>query len=139
MKLLLLPCRTIIRIITIFFYTWQEEQFLFVFFDLVGRYKKNSTLPTKVGPSSSKKKPDTLYSSYSQYRVEKQNYSSQQFKKKLLFLPGMRWLRFSRLLKMIGLFCRILSLLQGSFAKETYHFKVPTNCSHPIPVEPSSS
>jgi len=25
-----------------------------------------------------------------------------------------------------------LSLLQGSFAKETYHFKEPTNRSHPI-------
>ena len=39
----------------------------------------------------------------------------------------------SRLLKMIGLFCRISSLLQGSFAKETYHRKEPTNRSHPIP------
>jgi len=38
----------------------------------------------------------------------------------------------SRLLKMIGLFCRILSLLWVSFAKETYHFKEPTNRSHPI-------
>ena len=38
----------------------------------------------------------------------------------------------SRLLKMIGLFRRILSLLQGSFAKETYHFKEATNRSHPI-------
>ena len=39
----------------------------------------------------------------------------------------------SRLLKMIGLFCRISSLLQGAFAKEAYHFKEPTNRSHPIP------
>jgi len=38
----------------------------------------------------------------------------------------------SRLLEIIGLFCRILSLLQDSFAKETYHFKEPTNRSHPI-------
>ena len=38
----------------------------------------------------------------------------------------------SRLLKIMGLSCRIWSLLQGSFAKETYHFEVPTNCSHPI-------
>jgi len=38
----------------------------------------------------------------------------------------------SRLFTIIGLFCRILSLLQGSFAKETYHFKEPTNRSHPI-------
>jgi len=38
----------------------------------------------------------------------------------------------SRLLKMIGLFCRILSLLWVSFAKETYHFKEPTNRSHPM-------
>ena len=30
----------------------------------------------------------------------------------------------SRLLRIISLFCRIQSLLQGSFAKETYHFKV---------------
>ena len=33
---------------------------------------------------------------------------------------------------MIGLFCRISSLLQGSFAKETYHFKEPTSRNHPI-------
>ena len=38
----------------------------------------------------------------------------------------------SRLLKIIGLFCRISSLLYGSFAKEIYHFKEPTNRSHPI-------
>ena len=38
----------------------------------------------------------------------------------------------SRLLKIIGLFFRISSLLQGSFAKETYNFKEPTNRSHPI-------
>ena len=36
----------------------------------------------------------------------------------------------SRLLKIIGLFCRISSLLKGSFAKETYNFKEPTNRSH---------
>jgi len=29
----------------------------------------------------------------------------------------------SRLLKITGLFCRISSLLEGSFAKETYNFK----------------
>ena len=38
----------------------------------------------------------------------------------------------SRLLTIIGHFCRILSLLQGSFAKKTYDFKEPTNRSHPI-------
>ena len=38
----------------------------------------------------------------------------------------------SRLLKIIGPFCRIWSLLQCSFAKETYIFKEPTNRSHPI-------
>ena len=38
----------------------------------------------------------------------------------------------SRLLEMICLFCRILSLLWVSFAKETYHFKEPTSGSHPI-------
>jgi len=35
---------------------------------------------------------------------------------------------------MIGLFCRISSLLLGSFAKETYNFKEPANRSHPIAV-----
>jgi len=40
----------------------------------------------------------------------------------------------SRLLKVIGLFCRIESVLQGSFAKETCNFKEPTNRSHPIYV-----
>jgi len=38
----------------------------------------------------------------------------------------------SRLLKIIGLFCRISSLLKGSFAKETYNFKESTKRSHPI-------
>ena len=40
----------------------------------------------------------------------------------------------SRRLKIIGLFCRISSLLQGSFAKETCTFKAPTNRSHPIQI-----
>ena len=38
----------------------------------------------------------------------------------------------SRLLKIIGLFCRISSPLQGSVAKEIHNFKEPTNRSHPI-------
>jgi len=38
----------------------------------------------------------------------------------------------SRLLKIISLFCRISSLLLGSFAKETYNLKEPTSQSHPI-------
>ena len=38
----------------------------------------------------------------------------------------------SRLLKIIGLLCRICSLLYGSFAKETYNFKEPTNRIHII-------
>jgi len=42
----------------------------------------------------------------------------------------------SRLLKSIGLFCRISSVLQGSFAKETYNFKEPTHRSHPIASKP---
>jgi len=45
----------------------------------------------------------------------------------------------SRLLKITGLFCTISSLLQGSFAKETYNFKEPTNCSHPISISLSPS
>jgi len=46
----------------------------------------------------------------------------------------------SRLLKIIGLFCRIYyrsllqNILQGSFAKETYKFKEPTNRSHHLPI-----
>jgi len=38
----------------------------------------------------------------------------------------------SRIDKIIGLFCRIASLLQGSFVKETYNFIHPTNQSQPI-------
>jgi len=38
----------------------------------------------------------------------------------------------------IGLFCRISSLLKGSFAKETYHFEEPTNRNHPIENEKES-
>ena len=40
----------------------------------------------------------------------------------------------SRLLKIIRLFCRISSLLQSSFAKETYNLKEPTNRGHPMIV-----
>ena len=40
----------------------------------------------------------------------------------------------SRLLQIIGLFCRMSSLLKGFLAKETYDFKEPTNRSHPIPL-----
>ena len=45
---------------------------------------------------------------------------------------GYRVATISRLLGIIGLFCRISSLLQGPFAKETYNYKEPTNGSHPI-------
>jgi len=38
----------------------------------------------------------------------------------------------SRLLKITGLFGEIWSLLWGSFAKQTYHVKEPTDRSHPI-------
>jgi len=38
----------------------------------------------------------------------------------------------SRIDKIIYLFCRILSLLYGSFAKEIYNFIDPTDRSHPI-------
>ena len=38
----------------------------------------------------------------------------------------------SRLLEITNLCCRISSLLQGSFEKETYNFKEPTRHSHPI-------
>ena len=40
----------------------------------------------------------------------------------------------SRLLQITGLFCRISSVLWGSFATKTYHFQEPTNRSHPICV-----
>ena len=40
----------------------------------------------------------------------------------------------SRLLKITGLFCRIQSLLYGSFAKETYNFKEPTIVATPHPL-----
>jgi len=37
----------------------------------------------------------------------------------------------SKLLEILGLFRRILSLLKDSFAKETYDFKAPIHRSHP--------
>ena len=41
---------------------------------------------------------------------------------------GLHWVfTMSRLLKVIGLLCRISSVVQGSFAKETYNSKEPTN------------
>ena len=44
---------------------------------------------------------------------------------------AMGWLRLVGCLKSC-LFCRISSLLQGSFANETYNFKEPTTRSYPI-------
>ena len=41
----------------------------------------------------------------------------------------------SRLLQIIGLFCRIESLLEGSFVKESCNFKEPTK-NRPLLVEP---
>jgi len=38
----------------------------------------------------------------------------------------------SRLIKIIPFFGEDRSLLEGSFAKETYYLKVPTKRSHPI-------
>jgi len=38
----------------------------------------------------------------------------------------------SRIDKIIGLFCRIMSLLQGSLTTKTYYLIDPTNQSHPI-------
>jgi len=55
----------------------------------------------------------------------------------LIQVTGICWYgmaMISRLLKVIGLFCRISSLLYGSFAKETYHFEEPTSRSHPIHI-----
>jgi len=37
-----------------------------------------------------------------------------------------------RIDQIIGLFCRIASVLWGSFSQETYIFIDPTNVSHPI-------
>jgi len=39
----------------------------------------------------------------------------------------------SRLLKMIGLFCKRALYKRPYSAKDTYNFKEPTNRSHPIP------
>ena len=44
----------------------------------------------------------------------------------------------SMLLKITSLFCRISSVLQGSFAKETYNLKEPNNRSHHIYVHQTS-
>ena len=49
------------------------------------------------------------------------------------FIYGVASIR--RLLKIIGLFCRISSLLWGYLSKETYNFKEPTNRSHPITIQ----
>ena len=51
-----------------------------------------------------------------------------------IYSNGLRYgvATISRLHKIVGLFCRIQSLLWGYFAKETYHLKEPTNRRHPI-------
>jgi len=45
----------------------------------------------------------------------------------------------SRLLKIIGLFCKRALYKRLYSAKETYHFKEPTNRSHPIVPAPEAS
>jgi len=45
----------------------------------------------------------------------------------------------SRLLEIIRLFGEYRSLLSGSFAKETYNLKEPTNRSQPITVHVSTA
>ena len=61
-----------------------------------------------------------------------------EISKRQKFLKTARWYMLygaamiSRLLKILGLFCRISCLLQGSFAIKTYNLKVPTHRSHPI-------
>jgi len=58
-----------------------------------------------------------------------------------LYYVCMHWVRasrygaatISRLLQIIGLFCKRALQKRLYSAKETYHFKEPTNCSHPIP------
>ena len=44
-----------------------------------------------------------------------------------------------RLLKIIGLFCKRALYKRRYSAKETYHFKEPTNRSHPIVLSPEAS
>jgi len=44
--------------------------------------------------------------------------------------------RVSSIDLIVGLFCRISSHLQGSFAKEIYNFIDPTDRSHPITLAP---
>jgi len=60
----------------------------------------------------------------------------QDIKESRTFLIGLGGYKYgvatvSRIDKIIGLFCRMLSLLEGSFAKETYNFIDPTDRSHP--------
>ena len=57
----------------------------------------------------------------------------------LIYWTGYGVATISRLLKIIGLFCRISSLLQGSFAKETYNLKESTIRSHPIALSRTNS
>jgi len=65
------------------------------------------------------------------FEIEETTFQSPLFRMWIMYIRyGVATI--SRLLKIIGLFCRISSLLQGSFAKETYNLKEPTNGSHPI-------
>jgi len=57
---------------------------------------------------------------------------SSQFWKRYVWYGVATVSRIDKIIIIISLFCRILSLLLGSFAKETYDFKEPTNRSHPI-------
>jgi len=80
------------------------------------------------------KEPDVL--SKSPCCISKALFSTQNALcsiKRDFFLGHDPWVAtLSRLLKIICLFCRISSLLWGSFVQETYNFKEPTNRSHPI-------
>ena len=71
------------------------------------------------------------------FRFEDSTYIRRLFGERAVCLQGLAICghgvaTIKRLFKIIVLFCRIQSLLQGFFAKETYNLKEPTNRSHPV-------
>ena len=71
-----------------------------------------------------------------QYRALLIEYTARLTECRVVCVPICRYgvATISRLLQITGLFCRMLSLLQGFLAKETCNFKEPTRHSHPIAI-----
>ena len=112
-------------------YTTENDYYLCVFINLY-MYKysmENDYCTTRSDTSSATMGSYTSKVGLSKIHTCVYIYKTTNILKRIIMV--LRGATISRLLTIIGLFCRIQSLSWGSFAKETYDFKEPTNRSHP--------